>query len=51
MSPGWACSLSVGAYLHHFDLESVLRRIPKRAWPSDLQRRAHALRRVRGWLR
>jgi Transposase DDE domain group 1 len=23
---------SVGAYLHHFDMESVLRRIPKNAW-------------------
>lgn len=23
---------SVGAYLHHFDMDSVLRRIPKKAW-------------------
>jgi hypothetical protein len=23
---------SVGAYLHHFDIEQVLRRVPKRAW-------------------
>jgi Transposase DDE domain group 1 len=29
---GLGMQFSVGAYLHQFDMESVLRRIPKRAW-------------------
>jgi Transposase DDE domain group 1 len=31
---GLGIQFSVGAYLHQFDMESVLRRIPKRAWTA-----------------
>jgi hypothetical protein len=28
----WGMEFSVGAYLQHFDIHAILRRIPKTAW-------------------